>query len=879
MNAHLSSTRIVASCALTAIVAVLGYSTLVDDPEGPGDEPIGSTTPQPQAACPDLLPQLPASFVENRGQWDPRVRFSADRGAERIWVLDDGWKLAIQEDDPTAERARGFAFGIRFENALAVSPRGTGRQQGRRYWLRGADPSSWITDAAAYDALRWPALYQGVDVVLRETPGHFEYDLILEPGGDLESVMLRLEGAERLAVEADGTLVVESGDAVLRQSPPRTWTTDVDGRRTEVDCRYVLLGANRFGFAVDGWQAGTELTIDPGLEFATYLGGTDRDSVHALDVTPSGEIVATGNTRSMDFPVTSGAYEVNYHGHLGGRGLGDAFVAKLSADGTQLLFVTYLGGDQGESGECIHVDANGVITVSGDTSSTDFPTTSNALRRSLRGRDDLFVARLDATGAALLYGTYFGSGEDFMGSLVVDDSRDWIYLTGESTARSSFPTTPNAFRTSSAEAFLSILDLQSVPNTTVLHYSTMFGGTGPGYPGAHYRAHVGASGVVTIGGVTRSSNFPTTGGAFQMGARGSRCGVVLQIDPALSGPQGLLYSTHLGGSGSERTVYAATDDATGVITVAGDTSSSDFPVTTGAFQTTSNGASEVFVTRLDPAQAGAAQLLSSSYLGAAADDRVEGFHIDGRGIVTIAGTTSANLTHFPITTGAYATQPKSSNTSFVARFDPTQNGNAALLYSTFFGACHTTWIQTVHFDEGTDIATFGGITHSRGLPVRRDAAQRDHAGLGDGFIARLELRALPPATTTFGRSCAGTRGLPALVPVRAPELCTQYVLELQNALPSAPAGFLIGLSNQTWGTIALPLDLTPLGLPGCALRVSPDALLSTTTGAGTKTFSFAIPGEPFLLGGRFYNQLFFVDPGANTLGIVVTNGVDALIRS
>ena len=182
------------------------------------------------------------------------------------------------------------------------------------------------------------------------------------------------------------------------------------------------------------------------LLYATYLGGSGDDYATALAIDATGAAVVVGETSSSDFPVTPGAFDGTYEGGLNG---GDAFVAKLSAGGDELLYATYLGGGEGDGATALAIDVTGAVVVVGSTSSSDFPVTPGAFSDSYGGGDgdygDGFVARLSANGTELLYATYLGgSGNDYATALVID-ATDAVVVAG-GTSSADFPATPGRLR-------------------------------------------------------------------------------------------------------------------------------------------------------------------------------------------------------------------------------------------------------------------------------------------------------------------------------------------------------------------------------------------------------------------------------------------------
>jgi hypothetical protein len=344
-----------------------------------------------------------------------------------------------------------------------------------------------------------------------------------------------------------------------------------------------------------------------------------------------------------------------------------------------LSYSTFLGGSGSDQGVGIAVDSSGNAYVAGNTTSTDFPTTLGAFQPALRGFRAAFVTKLNPTGTALVYSTYLGgSGYDFGYGIAVDSSGD-AYVTG-STSSTDFPTTPGAFQTTCSGSCLNsdgfVTELN--PAGSALVYSTYLGGSasdeGSGIA-------VDASGSAYVTGGTRSSDFPTTPGAFETTCSGSICVFVTKLDPSGSA---LVYSSYLGGGNDFGQGIAV--DATGSAYVTGFTYSTAFPTTPGAFQTTCGGgctAGNVFVTKLSPS---AATLVYSTYLGGSYFLGIptygQAIAVDAFGSAYVTGR--AGSKDFPTTPGAFQTAwPGGDNEhGFVTKLNPT---GSALVYSTFLG--------------------------------------------------------------------------------------------------------------------------------------------------------------------------------------------------
>ena len=332
---------------------------------------------------------------------------------------------------------------------------------------------------------------------------------------------------------------------------------------------------------------------------------------------------------------------------------------ELRIDPVVLVYSTYLGGSGGDWGYGIAVDAAGSAYVTGQTTSTNFPTQS-AYQTTYQDIDDVFVTKLTPAGNALVYSTYLGGDAGGGGSAITVDGAGSAYVTG-STYSTNFPTQSayQAMLQGNRNAFVTKL----TPAGNALVYSTYLGGSFWDYG---YGIAVDAAGSAYVTGLTASPNFPTQspyqtfGGVF-----------VTKLTPAGSA---LVYSTRLGGSGVESGNGIAVDGA-GSAYVTGDTSSPNFP-TKSAYRAILGGAQNAFVTKLTPAGNG---LVYSTYLGGSDYDRGNGIAVDGVGSAYVTGDTSS--TNFP-TQSAYQAALRGNRNAFVTKLTPAGN---ALVYSTYLG--------------------------------------------------------------------------------------------------------------------------------------------------------------------------------------------------
>ena len=299
----------------------------------------------------------------------------------------------------------------------------------------------------------------------------------------------------------------------------------------------------------------------------------------------SGDAYVTGDTQSSDFPTTAGAFQTTYGGG------GDAFVTKLNSTGTALIYSTYLGGNGSDGGIGLAVDASGDAYVTGATSSANFPTTTGAYQTSADGAGDAFVAELNSNGTGLVYSTYLGgSGADNGYALAIDGGGN-AYITGF-TVSSNFPTTAGAYQTTpGGGGFYDAFVAKLAAGGSTLVYSTYLGGKSVD---EGFGIAVDGSGDAYITGNTQSTNFPTTPDAFQSSLAGAVSAFVTKLNATGTA---LMDSTYLGGANTTQANGIALDSS-GNAYIAGGTTSTDFPTTAGAYQTTYGGSGDAFVAKV-----------------------------------------------------------------------------------------------------------------------------------------------------------------------------------------------------------------------------------------------------------------------------------------
>lgn len=636
-----------------------------------------------QAARSIDLPTQPLAFEVNRGQTDPSVAFLA-RGQGYILYLRPTEAVLVLKSRAAGGRHRLKVLRMGMVGASPDAPlNGLSALPGRRNYYIGSDPSRWRTGIPTYGQVEERGVYPGVDLIYHGQRGVLEYDFVIAPGADPDAVRLTFKGADTTAIDERGDLVLGvGGDRVVHHAPVAYQT--IDGRRVAVDAHYARAGAT-VTFRLSHYDKTRPLVIDPALNYASYLGGSLNDLAYGVAADSSGNAYITGATQSADFPVTDSSF---LHGS---HGTNDVFITKINSKGS-IVYSTYLGSDGsiapagGEKGDAIAVDAQDNAYITGTTAGNatiPFPTTSITYKVCPTSNSDLFVSILDNSGS-LFYSTCIGGGQSEEGmGIAVDNAHD-VYVAGYTTsvAASPFldPATMNGYQTTTKNVF------------NGYQYDAVFFKLRP-------------------------------------------------LDPTTNSSK-LLYATYLAGTQLERALGVAID-ANDVAYVTGWTNSSDFPTTSGAFQTQLAGGQDAFLAKIDPAESGAPSLKYATYLGGSGDDAGNGIAVIAPDFVYIAGGASSTGNNFPNTNG---TSFGGQSDAFVAFFK--LNQTPALSYATLLGGSGNDVANAIAVDPNGRAYITGATLAPTSTPNTNDfpiipvsGLPANYSGgtyLGDAFVSSLD---------------------------------------------------------------------------------------------------------------------------------------------
>lgn len=643
---------------------------------------------------------LPVWIEPNRGQQTPA-------NAAAYFAQSGAWQASIGSGGALTftSVATGESVGVRFPGVRVLQPpEPEQRLTGVSSYFHGNDPSKWITGVPHYGRLRYRDVYPGIDLVYYgSAKGKLEYDFEIAPGADASRIRVEFAGVDRVERTAEGglLLVTRSGQSISQRKP--VVYAQPGGRAIEAAYRFEDRNTVRFELAKGSRRPGERIIIDPVIEYSTFIGGTAFESAKAISCDNGGFCYLAGEGRSRsglvgplqssgsggqevvvvkinpsnntiayyavlggDFDDTANALYVDTTGNAyvagvtkspnfptrnaaqpnpGGPLFGDAFAAKISPDGSSLVYSTYIGGSGVEECRALAVDRTGAAYIVGSTSSRDtFPTTPGAMQGSFRGSllqqsTTGYVTKIHPSGNALMYSTLLGgSRQDDVRAIAVDETGAAV-VAGTTTSL-DFPVR-NAMQPQLASA-VSAFIARIHADGSQLVFSTYYGG--PAMNSIEALA-LDANGNIVLGGSTTSPGFRTKSAAQPEYGGGRSDGIVAKI--AGSGNE-VQWATYLGGSDADL-VTALAVHRDGSVTCAGVTASQNFPLRLSPLSPA--GKNDGFVARISN---GGETLMGAMVLGGAEDDRALGVAIDAASDATfVTGWTGSR--DFPVRGAALQT--------------------------------------------------------------------------------------------------------------------------------------------------------------------------------------------------------------------------------
>jgi len=775
------------------------------------------------------LARMPVQFIQDEDDRSGEVRYRIQGADKTIFFTKEGLVYRLTDG------GRSWVVKLEFVGANpAVRPSGESRTPTVVSYFAGAR-ENWKVGLKTYRRIVYDEVWPGIDLVYRATVSGLKYEFVVRPGADPTRIRLRYVGASVVQLTPSGDLEITTPIERFTDTSPVAFQT-VGGKRVAVEAGFATrpaqaAGSHEFNFRLGPYDRSKVLVIDPVVfVYCGFLGGTANDGVWSVAADAAGCAYVTGHVISTQssFPVTVGP-DPTFNG-----GTTDAFVAKVNAVGTGLVYCGYLGGAKDDTGVAIAVDAAGCAYVTGFTSSTEssFPVLGGPDLTSNGIGFDGFVAKVNATGTALVYCGYVGGDGLDQCSAIVVDTRGAAYVSGETNS------TPNTFPLKAGpslsiggdeDAFVAKVN----PSGKALEYCGYIGGARGEAANA---MAVDAQGYVYVGGLTSSdqSTFPVKVGP-DLTFNGQVDGFIAKI-----GPQGkqLVYCGYVGGSGQDW-VSGVTVDHLGHATIAGLTYSdhATFAMNVGP-DLTYNGNGDGFVAKVAPT---GATFRYCGYIGGAGIDGIEEIAADGAGNVVVAGYTSSDEKSFPVRMGPGLTYAGGYD-GFVAKVS---GDGKRIIHCGYIGGFGNDRCRGVAVDPFGNIHV-GGQTDSSApsFPVVI-GPDLTYNGVNDGFVAKLVHETL----SASGSTSPGKR----------------IDLTLDTGYPAA-------MSYQ-FGT---SLGSGPLWIDTRRVAISNDDLLrisiagfwpdtfagysGVTDAHGRATTSIHVPKAVLLIGTRFYTAGFVLDP-------------------
>ncbi len=726
---------VLAALAVVAVVAVVGLTgSEGDEHSSPATLDAMALDPAPRSdRAPTSLravttASLGVYFEENRGQSDAEVAF-VQRGLDHVTFLTpDGFSTSMVVARNADRTVRMAAHRVRLVGSdPAAEVVGERLLPGRVNHFKGADPDAWITDVPTFGSVRLREVYPGIDLVHHGDRDIHEYDFVVEPGADADRIEMEFEGVDNLQLAANGDLVVTDAGREIRHTRPLVYQ-DTAGGRIALAASFRMDGDRRVGFELGVHDPQLPLLIDPGIVYSTYLGGANEDFLRSVAVDSRGQAHVGGVSASADFPLASALDDTV-------AGFYDGLIVKMSAAGSGLIYSTFIGGAERDFVSGVAVADDGGVLAVGGTWADDFPIVA-AAQPTYGGFHEAFILHLDAAGASIVSSTYLGGSGSEEAFSVVQDSMGRIYVAGAS-GSPDFPTTPGVVHPNpfgnGGGAFVARLSADE----SSFEYVTFVGGSGSEL--SIYFFHIGLfvddAGRAHVGGITTSTDLPTSVGAFQPDYRRFNDGFVGRLSADGSSWDWMTYV----GSGSTEQSCLIAPGPSGGTWIALSTLSTDLPATQAIQPAHAGGRSDLYLILLDSSGSSA---ITSTYLGGSSLEELVGLAADPTGGAWIAGASASP--DFP-TVDPFSPSLTGSRDMVLVKVGPL---GRALEFSTYFGGSGV----ELQLGSGSSISNDGnlltvdangaayvvGSTVSPDLPTAGPPFQSQPAESAfHGFIAKI----------------------------------------------------------------------------------------------------------------------------------------------
>jgi gliding motility-associated-like protein len=683
-----------------------------------------------------ILFALPASglmaqvwMVPNRGQWDNRILYNVELSGGNMIIERNGFtfslsniKQVVHHPHEVEEHSEDQLIHCHTIRSRFIGSDWKGKKleadSSSFYsnYILGKDQTRWKSGVRSFQKVEMQELYPGVSLILNGHREQLEYTLEILPGADASIISQEISGSDRIWIDDQGMLHIAHRFGEIVQSAPVAWI-EKDGRKKEVECQFELTDSV-LSFRVGNYDRSAKLIIDPSLTFSTFTGSIADNWGFTAAPDPLGNMFAGGIVFGTGYPLTTGAYDVTFNGGTGTFPM-DIGITKFNANGNALIYSTYIGGSGNETPNSIVTAPNGELFIYGVTSSANFPMAGSPYDPSYNGGPsvtennlnfegaDIFVARLNPAGTALIASTYVGGsntdglnintlqynyGDQFRGEIILDDAMN-VYVSS-TTQSINFPVVGGM--QGSINGTQDAVVFKMPPALNALTWSTFFGGSGFDTGNS---VQLSSAGDVYFAGGTTSASLPITVGNDLTANGGLADGFVVR----LNGMNGSFLSGTFMGYGEYDQAYFVQLDVDDKVYVLGQSQTS-WPITAGLYgnpnsgqfiQKYSSDLSTIEWTTMIGAGTGNVEISPTAFL---VSDCYE-IYLSGWGGVlnqntSVSQATFSTTNGFPVTPDAFQASTNGSNFYIAVLTEDA----AALEYATFMGGMNS---SSNHVDGGT----------------------------------------------------------------------------------------------------------------------------------------------------------------------------------
>ncbi len=577
-------------------------------------------------------------FEENKGQWQDNILYKARLQEGALFVENNGIVFHLNDLKKHQNKTKNsaHAFKIQLNDSKNKKIKTKNHFPSYSNYFKGKDNSKWASKVNAYEEIVYQDVFSNIDWRIYSKDGEVKHEFIVNPKGIVEDISLEYVGLDNIRLKNNELILKTCLGDIIEQKPYAYQI--IDDKEIEITVEFVLKD-NKVSYKVGDYNKDYVLVIDPALIFSTYSGSTADNWGFTSTYDAYGNLYSGSIVDDIGYPTTLGAFVDTYAASW------DCTISKFSADGSQLLFSTYYGGNQSEMPHSMIVNQYGELVVMGTTGSYNFPTTPYAFQESF------------STGSAITYD----------GSVVFPFGVD-IYVSRFSSDGTALPASTYVGGTNNDG-----LNYREIYNASqmiaYLGNDSLYANYGDGARG---ELITDDQNNIYVGTTTFSADFPVTENAFQTTFGGKQEGVVFKLDYSL---RSMIFSSFIGGS-EDDAVFSIDVDTNYNLYVTGGTISNNFPITTNAYDTTfDGGATDGFLALVSY---NGNELLSSTFFGSNKFDLSYFVRCDRNGYPHIFGQTKAEGSDL-IYNAAYSI-PNSGQ--FIAKFEPNLN---SLVWSTVFG--------------------------------------------------------------------------------------------------------------------------------------------------------------------------------------------------